>query len=236
MLHIYKNIEELNTGLANWITELISKTLEVKEHFTLVLSGGSTPKKLYETLASEPYREKIKWERLIIFWGDERMVPFDDEQNNARMAYKALLEKVSIPEKQIHKMWTDVPPEKSAEHYNKILQQYFESKSTFFDLVLLGMGDDGHTLSLFPDSEILTDDTSWVRAINTKKGERITLMPFPVNNSGVVVFLITGTAKAKVLKEVIEGHNNSYPAQLIKPVNGELHWFTDAEAATYLSH
>ena len=236
-LHIYKSAEETITALANWITSLIQKTLEVKDKFTIALSGGETPKKLYQTLASDEYREKINWSRLHIFWGDERFVSFTDENNNAKMAYDNLLSKVKIPSEQVHKIWTDITPEESAKQYENILHKYFDEKQTTFDLVLLGIGDDGHTLSLFPNSELLNDKQSWVRADYTgQKGmKRITLMPSVVNKSAAIVFFVTGVAKAKVLKEVIEEPvNHNYPSQLIQPSNGELHWFLDSSAAKFL--
>ena len=237
-LHIYKDAEEVTTALADWITELIRKTLEVKEGFTIALSGGETPKKLYQKLASPPFCEKINWSRLHIFWGDERYVPFNDERNNAKMAYDNLLSKVNIPSDQVHKIWTDITPEESAKQYAKILHQYFNDRQTTFDLVLLGMGEDGHTLSLFPGNEILHDENSWVNAIHSKeKGERITLMPSVVNRSASVAFLVTGKNKAKVLQEVLENSAlNNYPAQLIQPLNSELHWFIDESAAKYLKY
>ena len=235
-LQIYNNADDTTIALADWIVELIKKTLEAKDRFTIALSGGETPKKLYQTLASATYREKINWSRLHIFWGDERFVPFSDESNNAKMAFDNLLGKINIPSEQVHTIWTDVTPEKSATQYENVLHKSFDDKLTTFDLVLLGMGDDGHTLSLFPGSEILYDHQSWVSAVHSKeKGERITLMPSVINRSASIVFLVTGEKKAKVLKEILhDSEAHKYPAQLIQPLNGELHWFVDDEAAKYL--
>jgi 6-phosphogluconolactonase len=235
-LHIYKDAEETTIALADWIAALIQKTLEVKDRFTIALSGGETPKKLYQKLASVPYREIINWNRLHIFWGDERIVDFEDERNNAKMAYDTLLSKVAIPREQIHKIWTNISPEESAKHYQNTLHNYFDNKQTTFDLVLLGLGDDGHTLSLFPVSENFSDDNSWVKSINSKeKGDRITLMPSIVNQSSAIAFLVTGEKKAEILQHIIdELPQHSYPAQLIQPINGELHWFIDEAAAKFL--
>ena len=236
-LHIYKDAEEVCSALAAWVAALIDTTLDVKENFTWALSGGETPKLLYQKLSSAPYDTKIKWDRMQIFWGDERFVPFDDKDNNAKMAYDNLLSKVAIPPDHVHKIWTDVTPEESAKQYEKLLHGYFDNKQTTFDLTLLGLGEDGHTLSLFPDSEILNDQQSWVRAVFSKeKGERITVMPSIVNKSSATVFLVTGENKAKILQQIIEqpgGH--TYPAQLIHPANAELHWFLDEEVAKYLN-
>ncbi|HUS00129.1 MAG TPA: 6-phosphogluconolactonase [Chitinophagaceae bacterium] len=236
-LHIHKDAEETTLAVADWITSLIQKTLEVKDKFCIALSGGETPKKLYQALASDPYREKINWSRLHIFWGDERYVPFTDECSNAKMAYDNLLSKVKVPAEQVHKIWTDVSPEESAKHYEKILHQYFDDKQTTFDLVLLGMGEDGHTLSLFPDAEIVPGVNTWVTAVHSKKkGDRITLMPPVVNRSSAVAFLITGDNKAKVLHQILkEPEQHNYRAQLIQPLNNELYWFADKNAAQYLN-
>ncbi len=236
-LHIYKDAEETCNALAAWIAALINKTLEAKQNFTWALSGGETPKKLYQILASDSYKEKINWNRMQIFWGDERVVPFDDERSNAKMAFDNLLDQVDIPSSQIHKIWTDVTPDESAKQYENLLHQFFDDKQTTFDLVLLGMGDDGHTLSLFPNSALLQDQQSWVKADNAEqKGmKRITLMPSVVNKSAAIVFLVTGENKAKVLQKILESPaSQKYPAQLIQPANGELHWFLDEAAAEYL--
>jgi 6-phosphogluconolactonase len=234
-LRIFKDADQTTTALADWIMALIKKTLEAKDRFTIALSGGETPKKLYQTLATDAYREKINWSRLHIFWGDERFVPFNDDSNNAKMAFDNLLNKINIPSEQIHTIWTDVTPEESAKQYENLLHKYFDEKQTTFDLVLLGMGDDGHTLSLFPGNEVLNDTTSWVSTVASKeKGERITLMPSVVNQSSAIAFLVTGEKKAKILQEVLESQENNYPAQLIQPSNGELYWFVDEAAAKYL--
>ena len=235
-LHIYKNADDTTTSLAEWITELISKTLSFKEYFTIALSGGETPKKLYQKLVSAYYCEKIDWSRIHIFWGDERVVPFTDEQNNAKMAFDNLLNIVNVPLAQIHVMRTDITPHDAAKEYDKILHTYFDNKPATFDLTLLGMGGDGHTLSLFPGNEVLNDTTSWVSIVASKeKGERITLMPKVVNRSVAIVFLITGESKATILQQVLESKQHNYPAQLIQPANGELYWFVDEAAAQYVN-
>lgn len=236
-LHIYKNAEETTTALAEWITSLISKTLETKEYFTIALSGGETPKKLYQKLASGDFRERINWKKIQIFWGDERVVPFSDMNNNARMAFDNLLENINIPSAQIHPMQTDLAPDKSAKEYEKLLHVFFDKKESSFDLVLLGLGDDGHTLSLFPGDRNLNDKTLWVKAIHSKeKGERITLMPCIVDKASAIAFLVTGENKAKVLQNILNKPDQyNYPAQLIRPLNNEVHWFVDEGAGTFIN-
>lgn len=245
-LHVYKDSEELSYAVAKWISGLIAETLKTKDRFTIALSGGSTPERLHKILAAAPYKEEIDWSRLHIFWGDERAVPFEDKRNNAKMAYDTLLNFVPVPPSQIHVMRTDISPEQSAAEYEKILHQYFDAVPgnsngntitlpNSFDLVLLGMGDDGHTLSLFPGTAVVHEEKAWATSffLPAQDMHRITLTKTIVNRAAHVAFLTTGPKKAHALKEVLKGQYNPdlYPSQEIKPVNGELHWFVD-EAAT----
>jgi 6-phosphogluconolactonase len=234
-LHVYKNGEELSTAVAKWIADRIRETLKKKDRFTIALSGGSTPQRLHKILAASPYKEQVDWSKLHIFWGDERAVPFEDSRNNAKMAYDTLLNFVPVPASQIHIMRTDIAPEQSAIEYEKILHQYFDPVPESFDLVLLGMGDDGHTLSLFPGTEVVQEESAWVKAFFLKAQDmyRITLTKSIVNRSACVAFLTTGAGKAHALKEVLKGAYNPdlYPSQEIKPT-GELHWFVDEAAAS----
>jgi 6-phosphogluconolactonase len=149
-LHILKNPTELSKAAAEWITSLVTKKLATSNRFCFLLSGGNTPKQLYQLLASDEFRNKIDWKKIHIFFGDERVVPFEDDRNNGKMAYDSLLSKVPIPKEQIHYIDTNKEPEQSAEDYERLLHQYFDNEESSFDLSLLGMGDDGHTLSVFP--------------------------------------------------------------------------------------
>lgn len=238
-IHTYKNADELSNSFADWLVDYINDTLQKQEGFTLALSGGSTPKKLHLLLASDAYKNKVDWTRLHIFWGDERYVPFEDERNNAKMAYDTLLDHVNVPASQIHVMRTDIPQEESAIEYEKILLDYFHQSTFTFDLVILGMGDDGHTLSLFPGkTEVIHEQKKWCITLWLESQDmyRITLTAPVVNQSARIAFLATGANKATVLHEVIKGDFNpdKYPSQIIKPVAGELHWFIDEAAAELL--
>jgi 6-phosphogluconolactonase len=258
-LHISKTINELSITVADWITSYINEVLQKQDRFTLVLSGGSTPKKLNELLVSDKYKNKINWSKLHIFWGDERFVPFNDERNNAKMGFDTLLNHVPVPKGQIHVMQTEnITPEESAKNYEEILRQYFplvdskqlavtqndkprttNHKLQTFDLVLLGMGDDGHTLSLFPGKkEVIHETKQWCTWLwlESQNMYRITLTHPVVNNAAAVAFLVTGNNKTKALHEVLKGNYNPnlYPSQIIKPANGELHWFVDEAAAAAL--
>lgn len=239
-LHISKDNNALSAAVAGWMVDYIATVLKKQQRFTLVLSGGSTPQKLNTLLAAAPYKEKIDWSRLHIFWGDERFVPFEDARNNAKMAFDTLLNHVPIPAAQIHVMRTDIEPAAAAAAYASILVDYFTTSdpdSTSFDLVLLGMGDDGHTLSLFPGTHVMHIEDSLTTSFFLEQQDmyRITLTAPIVNRAACVAFLVSGAAKAPALKQVLEGdyQPDLYPSQVIQP-NGELHWFVDEAAAANL--
>ncbi|RAJ10922.1 6-phosphogluconolactonase [Chitinophaga skermanii] len=234
-LHVAKDTHQLSENLAAWLSNYIQSKLQTQERFTFVLSGGNTPKALYALLAKAPYNQMIEWEKLHFFWGDERAVPYEDSRNNARMAFDVLLNHVPVNPENIHPMLTDREPEQSAKEYEATLHRYFKGQENTFDLVLLGMGDDGHTLSLFPGLPIVHENKKWASAffLDAQDMYRITLTAPVVNLASCIVFLATGEGKALTLKSVIEGVYNPdvYPSQVIKPENGELHWFVDEAAA-----
>lgn len=239
-LIIKKNPTELAKAAANLITKRIKEVLQKKDRFTIALSGGSTPKALHELLAKAPYVDQIPWAQLHVFWGDERYVPIDDEQSNAGMAYDTLLGHVYTPEEQIHVWRTDLDPEAAAADYDRILHEYFtDSDEPTFDLVLLGMGDDGHTLSLFPGTDVVHEQTTWTKAYFLTQQDmfRLTLTAPIVNRAACVLFLVAGPKKAEPLKEVLEGAYNpdTYPSQVIKPTSGDLIWLVDEKAAADLT-
>jgi len=244
-LHIFPNIDQLSVSVADWMVEYVNETLQKQDRFTLVLSGGSTPKKLNALLASDAYKNKIDWSKVHIFFGDERFVPLSDERSNAKLAYDTLLNHVNVAAENIHIMQTEnITPEDSAKNYEAILKQYFQHPTSntqhpTFDLVLLGMGDDGHTLSLFPGKTEVIYETEklctslWLESQNM---HRITLTHPIVNHAAQIVFLVNGSGKAEALHEVLKDAYNPelYPSQIIKPVTGELHWFVDEAAAANL--
>jgi len=234
-LNVSKDPEELSLRVAGWLTSYIAETLNKHPRFTICLSGGSTPKKLYQLLASHDYRDSIDWKKLHVFWGDERYVPFHDDRNNAKMAFESLLNHVPVPREQIHIMQTDSDPDSSADAYESILHRYFTHRKYSFDLMLLGLGDNAHTLSLFPGYNIIHEKDKWVKAFYLKeqKSYRITLTVPVVNRSARIAFLVSGSDKAASVQNVLYGQHDPelYPAQVIQPYNGELHWFVDKAAA-----
>ena len=263
-LHISKNIEDLSQHVAEWMIDYIHRTLQLQDRFTIALSGGSTPKRLHLLLASAPIKNKIDWQKLHVFWGDERYVPFTDDRNNAKMAFDTLLDHVPVPKSQIHIMRTDIDPELSAKEYENTLRDYFPgdvpnterkpligepltpdsdrdhvspliSHHSTFDLVLLGLGDNAHTLSLFPGEEVIHEEARWVKSVYVKEisMQRITLTAPVVNLSKGTAFLAAGQEKADAVSHVLSNDYNPdlYPAQVIKPVTGELFWFLDEAAS-----
>ena len=234
-LIISKNNEDLSCKLADWIADYISERLKKQLRFTMVLSGGSTPKKLYRLLASASLKNKIDWEKIHFFWGDERYVPFTDDRNNAKMAFDILLNHVPAKKENIHIIRTDINAEQAAIEYEKILRMYFPDENHSFDLVLLGMGDNAHTLSLFPGYKVVHEKEKWVSSYYLKEQEmyRITLTAPVVNAANKVVFIVSGGDKAAALYHVMSNDLNPdlYPSQMIQPYNGELYWWIDTMAA-----
>jgi 6-phosphogluconolactonase len=235
-LKIFADTSTLATAVADEIVELIAATLQIRDRFTFVLSGGSTPKKLYELLASDAYRDRVDWKSVHFFWGDERHVPFTDDRNNAKMAFSTLLDHLPVVHSQIHVMRTDLPADESSLLYEELLRDYFGTEPVHsFDLVLLGMGPDGHTLSLFPHFPIVREQHKWVDSFFLTQQDmfRVTLTAPITNLSRNIFFLVAGADKAHALKQVLEGEPQAdeYPSQLIRPTEGRLVWFVDGEAA-----
>lgn len=222
---------------AEKFVEIAKDSIAKRNQFTVALSGGSTPKKLYAMLAEEPFRSQIEWDKIQFFFGDERMVLPDDEQSNFRMANESLFSKVEIPQENIHRFQTEkVEPKLIAEEMENEIQTVFqlqESEFPRFDLIFLGMGDDGHTASLFPETEALKEDTRLVTENYVPKFEtfRLTFTYPTINNSRNIIFLISGNDKAEVLKEVLHGEYDPHklPSQSIKPIDGNLIFLTDIE-------
>ncbi len=232
---------EVARRAAERFIEIAREATNANGKFSVALAGGSTPKKLYELLASDEYRDQIEWPKVHIFFGDERCVPPDDAESNYRMANEAMLARVHVPPQNVHRMVGDGDAVANARLYEDELRGYFEEEQwPRFDLVLLGMGDDGHTASLFPGSQALQETSAWATANWVEKFQtfRITLSAPAINHAAHVLFLITGAGKAARLPEVIKGERdtNRLPSQLIQPQaeGGKLEWLIDKDAAANL--
>jgi len=235
---IAANSDVLSDQAARWLVTQIRATLAKQDRYTIALSGGSTPKKLFKLLAAEPYRSQIHWRKLHFFWGDERFVPFADEKNNAHMAFHELLDRVPVNKEQVHIMRTDLEPAAAVTDYENILHRYFDDQPHTFDLVMLGLGDNSHTLSLFPGYPVTYITDKWVDAFYLKEQEmyRITLTAPVVNKAAKVAYLVSGADKAPAVKEILEGKYDPdhHPAQVIRPELDKPYWFLDKAAAALL--
>ena len=237
-LNVLPTREEAAQAAANFVADLADKSVSTQGRFTIALSGGATPRRLYEILASSPHAERMAWDQWHIFWGDERCVPPGHNDSNFRMARETLLERVSIPPSQVHRMRGEVAPEKAADEYEIVLRDAFRTPMPSFDLILLGIGEDGHTASLFPGTQVLEEESRlvvayWVRDPGTY---RITVTLPLINAAKTVAFLVTEQSKAAVLKEVLEPGPDGpgLPAALVRPKASSVHWFLTSGAAIQL--
>lgn len=232
-IQVFDTEDQLQQAAAEQIANLLQRTTSQGET-RVALAGGSTPRRLYELLSEI---KNINWSRVHVYWSDERAVPPDHEECNYRMAYEVLLERVSIPDEQIHRMRGEVPPEDAARQYERVLRETFElepGQLPQFDLILLGMGADGHTASLFPGTSAVHERERLVVANDDPDLSipRITLT-FPVLNAAAkVMFLVAGQDKAPAVRQVIAGSDGDQPpAAHVRPTNGNLRWLLDREAA-----
>jgi 6-phosphogluconolactonase len=229
---VFESAEALAQGGAEWLCALAQAS---SRDFAVCLSGGSTPRRLYEALATPAMAVRFPWQRVHWFWGDERFVPHDDPESNYRMVREALLSRVPIPAENIHPVPTEgLSPEQAAADYEATLKRYYGADKLtptrpLFDVNLLGVGEDGHTASLFPGQPALREKQRWaVAVIGAKSNARITLTYPALDSSRDLVFLVTGNAKRDIVARVRAG-DRSLPAALVRPLGG-LHWFGDHAA------
>ncbi|MBD0372127.1 MAG: 6-phosphogluconolactonase [Pyrinomonadaceae bacterium] len=237
-VEVWANAHQLINRAAELFAETARQVVAEHDSFAVALSGGTTPRALYEMLAGEVYAPQIPWEEMLVFWSDERCVPPEADESNYRMAYEAMLARVPVPVNQIHRMRGEDEPEQAARDYEKLLQEKLGNPPRF-DLILLGMGEDGHTASLFPNSPALHDTEHLVAApyVEKLKAHRLTMTLVTINAARNVTFLATGEAKAATLRAVLEGEKDArrYPSQLVEPTGGELIWLVDEAAASRLT-
>jgi 6-phosphogluconolactonase len=217
---------------------LAREAAESRGRFSAALSGGSTPGGLYRLLAEEPYSLQVPWEAVHLFWGDERCVPPDDPGSNYHLAEENLLFRVPIPPENVHRVRGELEPASAARNYEQEIQDFFCGPHARFDLILLGLGEDGHTASLFPGSPALAERERLVTAATAvyqdRPAQRVTLTLPALNSARQVLFLVAGSAKAGVVQAVLEGADEQLPARQVQPAAGGLSWLLDAEAASLL--
>ncbi len=241
-LHIFSTSQELGQAAAIHVSHLSEQAIAAQGRFTVALSGGSLPKLLCPPLVAEPLRTQIDWSAWYVFWADERCVPLTDAESNYRLAREYLFEHVNIPPGQIYALADSLDPAAAAAAYQTSLTQVFQAEAgqlPRFDLILLGMGEDGHTASLFPGHPLLQETERWVAPIfDSPKPppERITLTLPVIKNARQVAFVAAGAGKADILSRVLgtDASSDLLPAQMVQPVEGELHWFVDEAAAADL--
>jgi len=239
---IYHSQEELISSAADQLISTGSEAIDARGQFNLALAGGSTPLPLYKYLADQ-MTDELDWSKVHYFWGDERSVPPDHPESNFNQANQSLLIPRQVQKENIHRIKAELPPAEAARQYQVEILAHFQQKLPSFDLILLGMGDDGHTASLFPETEPVDGDVfdhnclvapNWVPKLASW---RITFTPRLINAARNIIFLVKGQSKASTLKLVLEGPTlpQRYPSQLITPDQGNLFWYIDEEAGAALT-
>jgi 6-phosphogluconolactonase len=237
-LHIYKSADEVITGLADFFVQTVNSAIEANGECNLVLSGGNSPKKLYELLASVQYKNKVDWAKIWFFFGDERNIPFTNKDNNGLMVKQSLFDPLNIDEAKIFYINTTLTPDAAATDYAKKIIAHFGKNPIQFDLILLGLGNNAHTASLFPHTQVLYEMKALMSAlfIEELKAFRITMTAPLINEAHQIAFLVYGASKATAVYQILKGEKNidNYPAQLIEAEEGTVHWFLDEAAAVQI--
>lgn len=232
-IKVLPDLKDIAQEAAQRIVSLAAAAIERNDRFSIVLAGGSTPKALYELLATEEYSRQIDWTRVMVYFGDERCVPPDHADSNYRMARLALLSEVPIPGDNIYRIRGEIEPEPAAIEYGKMLKEHFGDGGP--DLVLLGMGDDGHTASLFPGTDALQELKHRCVSVYVEKLKswRVTMTAPFLNRADEVIVMVAGANKAKRLEQVLHGDADpeQVPIRLIAPNSGKMSWLLDAAAA-----
>jgi len=239
-ISVFENYEALVAATADLFVKLAEDAINERGKFVTSLSAGSTPKGFYSRLAEKEIAAKIDWSKVVVFFGDERTVPYTSPESNQRMITEHLLSKVALARENVFALSDpDMDPKQTAIDYERTMREFFRlagDELPQFDFMLLGLGDDGHTASLFPGSPALSETHRWfvdnkVEKLNTV---RLTTTYPVINNSRNIIFLASGKGKAGVLKEVLTGPEGKYPSQNVKAENGKLYWYLDKDIASEL--
>jgi 6-phosphogluconolactonase len=239
-VQVFPDPDHLARAAAGLFTDRAQTAVAARGRFVVALSGGSTPTALYKLLATNEFSSQTDWKRIHVFWGDERCVPPDHPDSNYRLARQTLLDHVPIPAQNVHRVRGELEPAAAADEYAQEVRRFFGDAPAGprFDLIFLGMGDNGHTASLFPGSPIVRETSRWVMAcyVGILQAWRVTLTPVVINAAAEVVFLVSGEGKARTLRQVLAKPHRPdiLPAQVVRPANGRLTWMVDAAAASQL--
>jgi len=235
-LKIFYNLDDLSKQFA----ELLKKEVNsVKDKFNFVLSGGSTPKHIFKYLSAH-YQNNIQWNKINFFWGDERCVPPDNDDSNYKMAFENLLSNINIPERNVFRILGEVDPIEETKRYSEVIIKNvkYDKSVPSFDLVMLGLGEDGHTASIFPHQlQLINDDKIYSIASHPVTGQqRITITGQVINNARNIVFIVSGKRKSEIVADILTNkiESKKYPAHFVKPINGKLIWLLDQNAASLL--
>lgn len=236
-IRIFHDVENLSRAAATLFRQQAVKSVAERDRFLVALNGGNTPVRLFELLATD-LRDQVNWDKVHIFWGDERCVPPDDPGSSFGQARQILLSRVPIPDLSIHRVKGELGPQEASKEYSLTLKRFASPPLEWprFDLVYLGMGEDGHTASLFPGSRVDVEEPAVpvTAHYQDRPANRVTLSPEVFNSARMIVFMVTGERKAVTVAEVLSDRYNpaQYPAQRIHPSDGELIWLMDEEAAS----
>jgi 6-phosphogluconolactonase len=235
---VFADEESLGRAAAGLFLALSREAIASRGRFSAALSGGSTPRRLYELLGEKPYRDAVDWGRVHVFWVDERCVPRDHRESNFRLAFDAFLSVVSLPAENIHRIKGEEDADRAAREYEDDVRAFFgTSGMPAFDLIILGVGEDGHTASLFPDSPLLNERVRLAMPVRREKRapDRVTLTLPVLNNAARILVLATGEKKAEAVREILEGPGDARrPAGLVRPAHGAVQWLIDTKAAQKL--
>lgn len=236
---VHQSTEELELSAAEEIAAIIREAISKRGVAFIALSGGETPRNVYGRLGREPLSSQVDWSRVHLFFSDERAVPPTDPQSNFGMVNRELISQIDIPRQNVHRIVGELAPERAAEEYERDINQVMTARDARFDLVLLGLGEDGHTASLFPGSAVLNEHASLVRSafIPHLYSRRLTLTLRCINNAREIMFLVTGSRKSVMVQRVLRAPapTKELPATLVRPVDGKLLWMLNGEAAAEIS-
>lgn len=237
---VCRDLDALSRRAAGQFVALAQQSIAARGRFSVSLSGGSTPQALYSLIATEEFKQQLAWQQIHLFWGDERCVAADHAESNFRMVKESLLSKIHIPSENVHRMAGEMAPLTAAAAYERELKHFFSTlpdNLPRFDLVLLGLGEDGHTASLFPGSSALHENERLVAPTYVDKldAHRLTLTLPVINNGAQISFLIAGKNKAAIVQEILAPEIHDYPAARIQPAHGQLTWFITQDAAGNLT-